>query len=71
VRFEKWRVEGDLLLDPDGVPNALIFSDLPAWRRARLIDYVECSERRAADRARQELIAEEEAREDDERGTWL
>jgi hypothetical protein len=70
VRFQKWRVEGDILFDPDGVPNALLFHDLPAWRRARLIDYVECSERRAADRARQELITEEEAR-DDEWGTWL
>jgi hypothetical protein len=69
VRFERWRVEGDVLFDPGDVPNALIFHDLPAWRRARLFEYVERAERRAADRTRQELV--EEAREDNEWGTWL
>jgi hypothetical protein len=69
MKFEKWRVEGDKLLDPEGVVNALILP-LPAWRRARLIDHEERGERRAAARARQELIAEEEAR-DDEWGTWI
>jgi hypothetical protein len=47
MRFGKWRVEGDELIDPDGVTNALILPDLPSWRRARLIDHEERGERRA------------------------
>jgi hypothetical protein len=58
VRYPRWRVEADRILNSQNEPVAMILPDLSALRRRELIDFIENAERRAYAKGRQD--AEEE-----------